>query len=228
MSFFFTNPQRERTNLNNTVILQRNAPTTQINGVATPRAAPPQLRQTASIFRQFPLYKVPPPIPPPTLPPIQVEPPKQEAKMTWGEPTWFLFHTLAEKVIDTHFSDVRAGLLNVIYSICLNLPCPKCAEHAKGHLNGINFNTIRTKEDLKMLLFDFHNLVNSRKGYAIYKYEDLKKYELAITKNIVHNFLIEYNKKSKNIRYLADDLHRERMASSLKKWLSENLVHFQE
>lgn len=219
MNLLFTIPQREGTSVNNATILQR-------SGVVTLRDVPPQLSQATPIFRQFPLYKVPPPIPPPTVTQPQIEPPKQEAKMTWGQPTWFLFHTLAEKVIDTHFSDIRAGLLDVIYSICLNLPCPKCAEHAKGHLNGINFNTIRTKDHLKMLLFDFHNLVNSRKGYAIYKYEDLKKYELAITKNIIHNFLTEYNKKSKNIRYLADDLHRERMASSLKKWFSENLVHF--
>ena len=172
--------------------------------------------QPNRVFRPFTFDYVTSLIPSPTLSispqPIVIsskDPPKNENVMTWGKPTWFLFHTLAEKVIESRFLEIRASLLDSIYSICLNLPCPKCAEHAKSHLNAINFNTIRTKEDLIMLLFDFHNNVNSRKGYSIFKYEDLVKYKNAITKNIIYNFLIEYNKKSKNIRYLADDLHRE-------------------
>lgn len=217
MNFFF-HPPPNQVNRNNG---GGAAAAGQRNGMI----APPT--RTVPIFRQFPIYRIPPTITP-TISREVIEPPKPEAKMTWGEPTWFLFHTLAEKVIETHFLEIRAGLLDIIYSICLNLPCPKCADHAKSHLNGINFNTIRTKEDFKMLLFDFHNLVNSRKNYPIFKYEDLKRYEMAITKNIIHNFLIEYNKKTKNIRYLADDLHREKITSSLRKWFSSNLVHFQE
>jgi len=178
------------------------------------------------IFRQFPLYHLPPPIQP-NNPIIEKETPKDEIVMSWGKPTWFLFHTLAEKVYESKFFEIRAGLLDSIYSICLNLPCPKCAEHAKQHLNGINFNTIRTKEDLKMLLFDFHNYVNSVKKYDIFKYEDLVQYKNAITKNIIYNFLIEYNRKSKNIRYLADDLHREKIAVSLKKWFANNIQYFE-
>lgn len=214
MNFSFHSPMNQSTRNNGGGLGQRNG------------TIPPPAR-TGQIFRQFPIYKVPTT----TTPPISqkvIEPPKQETKMTWGEPTWFLFHTLAEKVNETHFLEIRAGLLDIIYSICLNLPCPKCAEHAKNHLNGINFNTIRTKEDLKMLLFDFHNLVNSQKKYPVFKYENLKKYELAITKNIIQNFFIEYNKKTKNIRYLSDDLHREKITSSLKKWFLNNLTHFYE
>jgi len=224
MNFFFNMPQRER--VNNSIVLQINTNVPQ-KGVVNLTGIPPNLPQRTPVFRQIPIYKPPPlvPSPPPNNP---VELSKLDSKMSWGKPTWFLFHTLAEKVIDSHFLDIRIGLLDVIYSICLNLPCPKCAEHAKEHLNGINFNTIRTKDDLKLLLFDFHNLVNIRKGYDIFHIEDLKKYEFAITKNVIHNFLVEYNKKSKNIRYLADDLHRNRITSSLRKWFSDNLMHFYE
>lgn len=181
--------------------------------------------QKTLLFRQFPFNRVPPSIPPPP-PKTVVETPKGEPTMTWGKPTWFLFHTLAEKVVESQFLEIRAGLLNTVYSICINLPCPNCAEHAKAHLNGINFNTIRTKEDFKMLFFDFHNYVNSRKNYPIFRYEDLTKYETAITKNIIYNFLLEYNKKTKNIRYLADDLHREKISSSLRKWFFDNARYF--
>ncbi len=181
--------------------------------------------QKTSIFRHFPHNKIPPSIPPISNNPSP-QPNNNENVMTWGKPTWFLFHTLAEKVIESRFLEIRAGLLDVVYSICLNLPCPKCAEHAKAHLNAINFNKIRTKEDFKMLFFDFHNYVNSKKGYAIYKYEELNKYETAITKNIIYNFFIEYNAKSRNVKYLADDLHRQRLSSSLKKWFNNHLSYF--
>ena len=146
--------------------------------------------------------------------------------MTWGKPTWFLFHTLAEKVNDANFMQIRGGLLDIIYTICLNLPCPKCAEHAKGHLNGINFNTIQSKEDLKMLLFDFHNYVNRRKNYEIYKYEDLKKYKNANIKIIIYSFLVEYTKKSHNIKFLADDMHRENITKQIISWFKENIQFF--
>jgi len=186
---------------------------------------------TPRVFRPFSFNNVIPPSIALPHQPTFIDPktlPKNENVMTWGKPTWNLFHTLAEKVIEHRFLEIRAGLLDSIYSICLNLPCPKCAEHAKSHLNSINFNTIRTKEDLIMLLFDFHNNVNSRKEYPIFKYEELVKYKTAITKNIIYNFLIEYNKKSKNIRYLADDLHRERLTSSLKKWFTDNIQYFED
>jgi hypothetical protein len=180
-----------------------------------------------AIFRQFPYNSVPPAIPPPVHV-IQPDTQKEENLMLWGKPTWFMFHTLAEKVLDTTFLQVREGLLDTVYSICVNLPCPKCAEHAKAHLNAINFNTIRTKEDFKMLFFDFHNYVNSRKKYEIFKYEDLTQYERAITSNIIFNFLVAFTQKSKNIRFIADDLHRERVSISLKNWFKNNIQYFAE
>jgi hypothetical protein len=195
-------------------------------GQGTPTSqATPAPRPFPPSFRRFPMYSVPPVIPAP----VNVPPPppvKEENLMLWGKPTWLLFHTLAEKVFESHYFEIRPGLLDIIYSICLNLPCPKCAEHAKAHLNGMNFNTLRSKDDLKIMLMDFHNYVNSRKHYEIFKYEDLKQYEKAITKNIIYNFLQEFTKKSKNIRYLADDLHRERVGISLKNWFKNNIQYF--
>lgn len=178
-------------------------------------------------FRQFPI-SIPRPVtttltPPP---PANVYNETMKDEMTWGKPTWFLFHTLAEKAFDTHFTELRTGLLDTIYTICVNLPCPKCAEHAKKHLNGINFNTITTKEYLKRMMFDFHNYVNQQKKYRVFQEDELEMYTLSITRQIIYNFFIEFTKKTKNIRYLADDLHRERVASSLKRWFSNNIQYF--
>ena len=76
------------------------------------------------------------------------------------------------------FHYIRVELLNNIYSICVNLPCPVCSAHAKEYMEKINFNTIRTKEDLKNMLFQFHNNVNLRKNVYLFPREQLdEKYD---------------------------------------------------
>lgn len=148
-------------------------------------------------------------------------------KMKWGEPTWFLFHTLAEKVKPEYFSLVKTELLNNIYAICKNLPCPNCASHATQYLNGINFNTIRTKEDLKLMLFNFHNAVNEKKGLPIFYLVDLnEKYSKAVTLNIINNFIMHFRDKHKSIRMISDDLYRQRLSGLLMNWFSLNMKCF--
>jgi hypothetical protein len=79
------------------------------------------------------------------LPTINLETPKKE--MRWAGPTWLILHTLAEKIDESKFNDIRVELLNTIYTICTILPCPLCATHAKKYLDGVNFNTIKNKEE---------------------------------------------------------------------------------
>ena len=102
------------------------------------------------------------------------EPPKKKS-MKWGEPTWFMFHTLAEKIKPEYFLVIRQELLHVIHSVCSNLPCPDCARHAKQYMNGVNFNAIRTKDDLRILLHRFHNEVNQKKGFPLFPFEQLSE-----------------------------------------------------
>ena len=110
-------------------------------------------------------------------------------KMKWGEPTWFLFHTLAYKVKDEYFQKLRVELMDIIYSICANLPCPMCSGHAVDYLKSNNYYMIRSKQDLINMLFKFHNEVNKKKGFSIFPYEELEaKYSSAVTKNIIFNF----------------------------------------
>jgi hypothetical protein len=152
---------------------------------------------------------------------------KEEKKMTWGEPIWFLFHTLAQKVKDESFHIVRSDLLNNIYAICSNLPCPVCTNHAIEYLNKTNFNNIRTKDDLIKMLFIFHNEVNKRKSMEAFNYEDVEgKYSSAITMRILQNFFLNYDVKSKNMRLLANDFHKKKLIANLKVWLTSNLQYF--
>lgn len=156
---------------------------------------------------------------------IQSQP--ESSKMSWGEPTWFLFHTLAHKIQDYHFQEIRAELLDIIYKICVNLPCPNCATHAKQYLDGINFNTIQSKLQLQQLCYHFHNKVNENKGIPIFPFSNLEaKYSNAITINIINNFLGVFMKKSKNIRLLADDLQRQRLIVYMKSWFQNHIGMF--
>jgi hypothetical protein len=164
----------------------------------------------------------------PTKNEVVVSEVKEEKKMTWGEPIWFLFHTLAQKVKPDSFPIVRTELLNTIYSICANLPCPICTNHAVEYMNKINFNTIQNKEDLIKMLFIFHNEVNKRKNVPLFDYDEVeKKYSLAVTTNIIHNFFYKYDVKSKNLRMLANDFQKKKLISKLKVWFSANIQHFE-
>lgn len=158
---------------------------------------------------------------------LNVIEPSDSAKMTWGSPTWYFLHTLAEKIDEDKFQEIKSGLLTIIFMVVSNLPCPICSNHGKDFLNSVNFNTIENKDDLKLLLFNFHNLVNSRKHYAIFTVDQLnEKYSSAITRNIFQNFMIHFTKKSGNIRLIADDLHRQSMISSIKQFLNINIASF--
>lgn len=149
-------------------------------------------------------------------------------KMKWGEPTWFLLHTLSEKVKNDSFALIRNELLQNIYNICTNLPCPVCSEHAKQYLNSINFNSILTKQDLKIILFNFHNQLNAKKGFPIFTENELyEKYSKANTINIIYNFMDSFLEKDKIPQMMANGMFRRRIASKLGEWFTNNIIHFE-
>jgi hypothetical protein len=159
---------------------------------------------------------------------ISVAPPPEVKKMKWGEPTWFLFHTLAEKVRPELFSLVKKDLLNIIYTICANLPCPTCANHAVAYMKSVNFDTINNKDGLRVMLYRFHNEVNARKGFPEFPYDQLsEKYSKANTINIIHYFMPFFEDKHRSMKMIADDLHRSRLALQLKAWFNKNIGMFE-
>jgi hypothetical protein len=158
----------------------------------------------------------------PPSPPV--EKPK---KMLWGAPTWYLFHTLAEKVKDEEFKNIKAELLNNINVICCNLPCPSCAEHACQYMKKLNYNSINSKEDLKRFLFNFHNEVNQKKNVPAFSINELNdKYAKANTVNIILNFISHFQDKHKSIHMISNDMHRQRIVAVLKGWFNSNINRF--
>jgi hypothetical protein len=153
----------------------------------------------------------------------QAESTVPKKKIEWGEPIWFLFHTLAHKVKDAAFLKVKTELLNIIFLICTNLPCPDCANHATRYLQGINFDAISTKDQLKDMLFNFHNSVNMKKGVSVFPRDQLDtKYDAAITVNIVNNFYHNFDKSSNIQKMAANGFHRTRTIQKMKGWIANN------
>jgi hypothetical protein len=170
-----------------------------------------------------------PPVPPP---PWSVsQPPKVNdtgKKMIWGEPTWFFLHTIAHKVKHDTFFVIKRDLLRYIYAICTNLPCPFCASHARTYLDSVNFNAIQSRDELRMLVFTFHNVVNSRKGYPIFKLEELDtKYSTAITINMFNNFIKYFSDKHRSPGLIADDMFRAKLCIDITSWFRDNYQFFE-
>ena len=82
------------------------------------------------------------------------------AKKRWGNITWELFHTLAQNVNESKFSEIKTSLFNIIFYICQNLPCPYCSTEAVSILKKAYKNKISTKKDFIEFIRQFHNIVN--------------------------------------------------------------------
>jgi len=150
-----------------------------------------------------------------------------DRKVTWGPPFWFFFHTIAEKVKEEKYTSISKELFNMIKQICANLPCPNCIAHATDYLSKINMNSINTKEKLKIMLLNFHNDVNLRKGYPHFTYEQLnEKYSKAIFRNIFNHFIHHFRLEHRNVRMLSEDMFRKRYAQEIINWFHAHLEDF--
>jgi len=125
----------------------------------------------------------PPPKPETVL--VQKPPVRNDVKKFWGTPTWYLFHGIAANINAEFYKNNYAVVFNFIKQICSNLPCPFCRKHAVNYINAVNVNSVNTKEKLEIMLFNFHNSVNSRTGKPVMQQGELQKYK---TMNMVRCF----------------------------------------
>jgi len=149
--------------------------------------------------------------------------------MSWGNRVWTFLHTIAEKIKDEHFGRLRSELLKNIYMICTNLPCPECSLHSKNYLNGLNFNTLKNKSQLKTMLYEFHNSVNLRKGFDLFNTVNLdEKYHNEVLSVTFYNFLIKFKDRGANNRFIHEDIYRSQLSKDLVKWFNVNKEFFDE
>ena len=125
------------------------------------------------------------------------------SKKQWGTATWYLFHTLAEKLKPEYDNptEIRA-LYSHIKKICQNLPCPDCTQHAIKVLSTVNENSVTSSKAVFIhFLWQFHNKVNKNTGGAILTFEDSQKlYSRAITSLIIQNFINVMNIRGSDLK----------------------------
>jgi hypothetical protein len=86
---------------------------------------------------------------------------------------------------------------------------------------------IQTKEQLKNVLFSFHNMVNVKKNLPIFPREQLEsKYINMALIPTIYTFMEHFQDKHKSIRMIANDFYRARVSEQMKIWLNENIQKF--
>ena len=132
------------------------------------------------------------------------------SKKDWGNISWILMHSLAQKVTENKFLDCKQILIKIIFDICNNLPCPDCREHANKLLKTSNINKIYNKKQLISFLCEFHNIVNKKLKKPTKNIEEVeKKYSGAKLNIIVITFFKVYNSVIYNEKMLADSFRRK-------------------
>ena len=147
----------------------------------------------------------------------------------WGPLTWLLLHTLTIKLKDEYYDTEKEALFNLIKNICNNLPCPYCRHHARKVVNNVNIKNLKTKKDLMMFIFNFHNEVNSRLKKPLFKVENLEsKYNLAITNKVYKAFIKIFTLNSNNQRLLTDNFHRRKLINNFIEYYNNNKHKYNE
>ena len=101
--------------------------------------------------------------------------------LIWARYTWCLFHIICEKIKPEHVVSDIIQLQEIIYSIVSILPCPECRSHGIKYLNNEKKNkrygNITSKEDLKIFMYNFHNVVNNKTGKKTFNIDVLNQYK---------------------------------------------------
>lgn len=127
----------------------------------------------------------------------------------WGSNIWCLFHGLSCKINEDKFLYHKDRLIYIIKSICSTLPCPECSNDATAILNTFNFNTIKNKEDFKVFLFNFHNIINKKLKKPLYEYSNLDIYNNINMNALYTNFKLIYLTKINNPRLMGISLNKK-------------------
>jgi hypothetical protein len=135
---------------------------------------------------------------------------------------------MAEQITEEGYRLIGIQLCNHIFKICKYLPCPDCSNHASQFLARLKMENFKTKQDLKNILYIFHNVVNKRKQKPMFHTNNLSIYKNKNIINVYNQFILVYNTKG-NMKLLTDTFQRQQIISSFKKWLFSNLhffIHF--
>ena len=147
-------------------------------------------------------------------------------KKVWGNATWYIFHTLAEKLKPEYKSELPV-LFSYISGICNNLPCPDCQKHAMSAMQRANIGQITaSQENLINYLWAFHNSVNKRIGNKEFTMAEMSIYKRANTRNIITNFINVMNENLRSDKAMLNTFYRKQFVSNFIEYINANVYKY--
>lgn len=143
----------------------------------------------------------------------------------WGPAIWYFFHCLVENIKDDSFHVIGIKCFQLIRQICKILPCQTCSNHASYFLNTIKLSQIKSKNDLKSIIYIFHNYVNKKNNKPLFHIYDLDMYKNTNLINAYNNFVSVYQTKG-NMKLMADSFARNNILKVVKQFITTNANYF--
>ena len=144
----------------------------------------------------------------------------------WGILTWMLFHTLAEKIKPERFQQCSPIIISYIKKICSCLPCPVCREDAQQYVSSFDFKLIKSKEDLKLFIFDFHNHVNKKIKNETPHDQILDKYKLLDITNVMNLWYEHFTLYGIEAQEFMEGMQRNNVRNEIRRYIINNRFVF--
>jgi hypothetical protein len=124
----------------------------------------------------------------------------------WGPHFWFTLHTITLGYPDNPSYADKRRFNDFFTSVQYILPCQKCREHYRNHLNNFPISiSLDNKESIVKWLFDLHNQVNISLNKNIMEYDAFKeKYRKIYNPNLIEKIEapMNHNKNGKIIIFI--------------------------
>ena len=142
------------------------------------------------------------------------------SKEIWGNNVWNLFHTIAHKIKEDRFEFHKNNIIYILENICNTLPCPDCSKDATELLKRVNFSQINNKADFKLLIFNFHNAINTKLNKPLFDFNELdNRYSKANIDILYNNINIIFTSNTNIPQLMTSSFHRNILFPKIKEAL---------
>lgn len=142
----------------------------------------------------------------------------------WGPSVWGFLHTLAAKITDEGYIQLRHEIYNMVYKILVLLPCPECSYDATTHFKKVPVEFLTDRTTFFNTLYLLHNKINVKLKKPLYNARQLSIYSHANIINAYNNFSKVFNTTTS--RLMTENLHRRMFVGNLHRWLITNIRLF--